>query len=365
VPSQEKENLALDGHTPWHIDCPSCERSRTTVYKLSPEQQFQDAARQWLAFRQLNGGQRARYLSPRMMKDLGQYISALNRFFAGMALQAVHVGHIREYQTLRARGDLGPRPGEKLPVGPNKINQEVGTLVRILKEADCWTADLEKLYMPLLHEESDVPRALTIEEQDRWLRTAASRREWQFVHWYSVLGIHTTMSTNELRAVRIGDINMYSRILNVRAASAKNKYRIRTIPLSDEATWAIERMLERASVMGAASPQHYLMPFCSVRHTYDPTRHMGVSAIYKLWRQVRDAAGIGWELTPYGLRHTGCTRLAEAGTPIDIIMSMTGHVSERMRRHYTHICEQAKRRAVAAAFSGQRRPSSILVQKLG
>jgi Phage integrase family len=44
----------------------------------------------------------------------------------------------------------------------------------------------------------------------------------------------------------------------------------------------------------------------------------------------------------YDLRHTAITRLAEADAPLSVIKSMVGHVSEKMREHYTHISTAAK-----------------------
>jgi integrase len=130
----------------------------------------------------------------------------------------------------------------------------------------------------------------------------------------------------------------------VRVQSSKNKYRTRSIPLSDTARWAVDRLLERAKEAGSVNPHHYLMPF-RLSHTWHPDQAMTVSGIKKPWDAVRKAAGLVW-FTPYGLRHTSLTRYAEAGTPISVLMSMAGHVSRKMMEHYQHISEQAKRKAV-------------------
>jgi len=327
---------------------------------FSPVQGFTHAAAEWLQFMDADAGARGRFISQRSLKDIKQYTDALCRFFGGMKLEQIHIGNIREYQKLRCLGELGPQPKDgdgskpKRTVGPNKVNQEVGTLIRILRKAKVWTPEMQELYMPLQREESDIPQALAPEEQDRFLRVAASRPEWQFVHWYAILGIQCVLSTIEERSLKIGDVNLFSEYLVVRPASAKNKYRIRTIPLGPEGRWAIERMLERAAKMTAAGPHHFLMPFGVSRNVYDPLRPMTVSGIKKSWEQVRRAAALEW-FTPYDLRHTGCTRLAEAGTPISVIMDMAGHITERMRRHYTHISEQAKRKAIQSAFPGRAR----------
>jgi integrase len=70
---------------------------------------------------------------------------------------------------------------------------------------------------------------------------------------------------------------------------------------------------------------------------------MSVSGIKAGWGEVRTASGLTW-FRQYDCRHTAITRLAEAGVPVDVIMSRAGHVSEKMRRHYTHISQSSQRK---------------------
>src|SRR5581483_3002526 len=79
---------------------------------------------------------------------------------------------------------------------------------------------------------------------------------------------------------------------------------------------------------------------------------MSNSGIRKPWNEVRKAADVPW-LRIHDLRHTAITRMAEAGVPIPVILSMAGHISVRMQQHYTSVSEYAKRRAVEAAFDGR------------
>jgi hypothetical protein len=103
--------------------------------------------------------------------------------------------------------------------------------------------------------------------------------------------------------------------------------------------------------LGASLPNHYLMPFRVTRNVHDPCRPMSNSGIKKTWMALRIAAGVPW-LRIHDLRHTAITRLAEAGAPLPVILSMAGHVSQRMQQHYTAVSEVAKQRAVAAALTG-------------
>ena len=307
---------------------------------LHPELIFAEAAEAWVNSRTMSPGSRARYISPRTLSDLQQYIRALNRKFGPVPLNEIDIGLLREYQRERSE-----------TCGANKINQEMGALVRIMKRAGTWTHQLNECYERLQPQEADVARAMTPEEQKIFLDVVSSRAEWQLVYWYSLLALATSASNCEMRGIRLGDINLYSKTLHIRREHAKNRYRIRTIPMHDEAVWAVTRLMERARGLGAVSPHHHLMPFRVTPISWDLDRPMSNSGIRKAWETVREAASVPW-LRIQDLRHTAITRMAEAGVPIPVILSMAGHISTRMQQHYTSVSEFAKRRAVEAAFCG-------------
>jgi integrase len=307
--------------------------------ELKPSLTFEKAAEMWINSRTMAPGSRARYISPRTLTDLQQYIRALNRKFGTVPLKKIHIGLLREYQNERSQ-----------TCRANKINQELGTLLRIMKRARAWTAKLDGCYEPLQHEEADIARAMTPEEQKKFLDVASSREEWRFVYYYALLALATSASNCEMRGLRIGDMNLYSKVLHIRREHAKNRYRIRTIPMHDEAVWAANRLIERARTLGATAAHHHLMPFRVAPHQWDLDQPMSNSGIRKPWEAVRAAAGVPW-LRIHDLRHTAITRMAEAGVPIPVILSMAGHISTRMQQHYTAISDFAKRRAVQAAFS--------------
>jgi integrase len=230
--------------------------------------------------------------------------------------------------------------------------------LQILRAAKCWGEEEERNYTPLRHVESDVPRAMSPDEQGRWLRTAASRPAWQFVYWYSVLALRTTCSTNELRAIRLADISLTPGIetLQIRREGAKNKFRMRTIPLeTEDVHWAARQLIDRARGLGACLPHHYLFPIAEGRENYNPNRPMSESGLKKRWAEVRGAAGLTW-LRPYDLRHTAITRMAEAGTPIQVIMAFAGHMTLRMQQHYTAISMMAMRSAARSVW-GEKPPA--------
>jgi integrase len=174
-----------------------------------------------------------------------------------------------------------------------------------------------------------------------------------WVYWYTVLALQTCASTNELRAIRLRDISLSSQTLRIGVEGSKNKYRNRTIPLAtSEAIAAIVYLEARARSYGSHAPEHYLFPFRArgTNGNADPRRPMSDSGLKRTWDDIRTEAKMP-RLRPYDLRHTAITRMAEAGTPIAIIMSFAGHVSVKMQQHYTTISMQAKRAAAAAAWT--------------
>lgn len=363
-------------HTLGHIQCPACEKLRTEMIRsISPETEFAAAAARWIKARSINalpGSITARYIRENTEESYQQYIRTLSLFFQGHILNQIHLGHFATYQRARlvgadpfiryrrpqdakdkmVGGVLVPAKGKTpCPAKSKKVNQELGLLKHILQRANCWTGEMEEAYEPLLDDEDEVPRALTPEQQAKWLDVSRLKSDWDTVHLYSIAVFGTCLATNEIRGLRLGDVNLFQRIVTVRRKTAKNKERARTIELvGSDVLWAFERLIERARDLGAGEFHHFLFPWRVKVGEYDPCRSMSESGIKVAWNEVRVASGLEW-FRQYDCRHTAITRLAESGVPIDVIMARAGHVSEKMRRHYTHISQSAQRRWMEHAYS--------------
>jgi integrase len=337
---------------------------------------FDQAASIWiesLAGKEADGIVAIRRIRKNTENSYRKYIGALNLFFGTMRLCDIRLKHIHDYETLRRTGE-GPffrkrRPNtsaepSRCPAGPKKVNQEVSVLKRILRAAKLWGDEQEAQYQPLIVEESDVQRALTKEEQALWLQMSHSRSRWLTVYWYSVLAFDTCMSTNEIRSLRVKDIQLDAGVITVPWEGSKNCYRHRTVSIGTEedgAFRAVRWLLNRAHSMGATDLQHYLFPFRDKSGKYDPTRPMSPSGLRKHWIEVREACGLKW-FRPYDTRHTAITRYAEDGTSLSEIMDMAGHISPTMTQHYTHISQGRKlktMRRVTAQMSGQPWPAKV------
>jgi len=98
--------------------------------------------------------------------------------------------------------------------------------------------------------------------------------------------------------------------------------------------------------LGAISPDHYLIPRRVGGKLYDPTKPPSRWGWRTAWRKLTEEAGLGG-LRPHDLRHHAITKLAESPEASEqTIMSIAGHVSREMLEHYSHVRQEAKRRAV-------------------
>ena len=236
------------------------------------------------------------------------------------------------------------RQRKKEKIGNRTINIEVGVLRRVMKQFKRWSrlADDYKC----LPEPHDIGRALTPEQEVKLFAVASSRSEWTVAFLIALVTANTTAGGVELRNVRLDDIDFQAKSLSVRVG--KNRFRARIIPLNETALWAVERLLDRAHSLGAKLPEHYLIPRRVSGNEYDPAQPPSRWAWRTAWRKLTKEAMLQG-LRPHDLRHHAITKLAESSEASEqTIMAIAGHVSREMLEHYSHIRQEAKRKAVAS-----------------
>lgn len=371
--------------------CPECARVNVMIFRaLSGDLLFPAAFEIWISRRILDDrgeATNAAYLAKKTERDYRVCAKALAKYFGEMRLDQVHAGHLMVYQEARAvnagdaggawrcrRGNLvrgefpdceaaaawGSARGGAWEIvqtrwthraGANCIRKEIALLVRILKSARLWGDEQASAFERLRPQECDIVRALTQAEQHRLLHVGASRAEFRFMYQYAILALQTTAGTNELRALRLGDVLLADRIIQIPRAGAKNRYRMRAIPLvTDEAVWALEGLLGRARELGSELPSDYLFPSRPARGRWDPSRPMSESGLKKPWDALRVAAGLA-KVRLYDLRHTGITRMAEAGVPLPVAMTFAGHMTRQSQQRYTAISMASQREWGAAVWA--------------
>jgi len=234
------------------------------------------------------------------------------------------------------------RKAEK--IANRTINIEVGVVRRILKQFRLWHVVGEN-YKPL-PESKNIGRVLAPEQELKLFTLPSSRPEWSVVFWISLVAANTTAGGVELRNLRFRDIDIPTRTLFVKVG--KNQFRVRSIPLNQTALWAVEQLMSRAQKLGSTSPEHYLIPSRVKGKEYDPTQPPSRWGWRTAWRKLTESCGLGG-LRPHDLRHHAITKLAESSEASEqTIMSIAGHVSREMLEHYSHIRQEAKRKAVAS-----------------
>lgn len=323
-------------HSPGHLNnCPGCLRMKLmlTATDISAEFTFNEASDIWLDARAK--------IAPRTRKDYRRYLKSCLPFFGKFRLNELHIGIISKYQKERIA-----------TAGAIVINKEVGTILQIRRRANIKDDELEKFYEPLPIPYWTPPRSISNTEESKLLSALQSKSAWEMIYYYAVLALKTGASGCELRGLRLGDINWDTLRMTIHNNAAKNKYRVRTVPLIDDAVAAMKRLKEIAYEKGSFAPHHYLFPFRASRGNYDPDRPMTHSAIKKPWCEARKLAGVSG-FRPHDTRHQVNTRLYESGADDMTVMSIMGHQSRAMSEHYSSIRQKRKEEVMRAALGGK------------
>ena len=287
---------------------------------------FVDAALAWLETRRP-------YLAARTLTDYQNYIATLGGFFGELKLTEITGDHMRAYQRMRMSR-----------AGASVINHECSVVQQMLKRIGRWT-ELGQDYQPLPLPKESPHRALTASEEERLYRIGPAHPAWDVAYCAFVISINTTTGPGEIRHIRLMDVNSEQRTIRIQPEGAKNEHRMRVIPLNGPACSAVEYLLARAQKLGAIDPQHYLLPFRIHRNQYDPTRPC------EGWRTAHNqlCGACGIQVSPYSFRHHAITKLLEnAEVSEETAQSIAGHISPAMKKRYSHVRIEVRRKAVEA-----------------
>jgi integrase len=263
---------------------------------------------------------------------------ALKGRLGGRVLSSLRPDDIKAYQRERRK-----------TVSPRTVNLETKVLRLLLTEAHLWTR-FEPHFKPMREDRKGPGRALTAEEQERLFKAAMNEPNASAAYFAAVIAAETTMRGCELKGLRLADVDLINGVVRVHRVTTKTDAGERVIPLTSSAVWCFTRLLERARLLGATKPEHFLFPRFNYRAKedtvggYDPTRHQ--VSWRTGWYNLLEKAKLE-RLRFHDLRHHGITRLAESGVADGTLLSISGHVSRRMLDHYSHIRLEAKRAAIA------------------
>ncbi|HKD02984.1 MAG TPA: tyrosine-type recombinase/integrase, partial [Terriglobales bacterium] len=279
-----------------------------------------------------------------------QLLVQLRAYFKQEPLKSITAKRIIEYRAWRAEQG----------VGPATLNAELGILRRIMKRARAWARVADDIRP--LREPSTIGRALTEEEAQRLLKTAAMRPEWETAYLAAVLCLNTTARGCELKGLQWSDADLFAKTLTIRRSKTTAGERV--VPLTDVAASALSRLRRRAELLGPVEPSHYVFAAVAPKFNFsgegvtdgkvtgfDPTGYQ--KSWRSVWRTLTKKAGLpGFRF--HDLRHCAITQLAENGASDSTIMAIAGHVSRRMLERYSHVRMEAKRKAMEALAASTR-----------
>jgi len=192
------------------------------------EMPFPEAAEAWLA-------SRTSYIAVKTFHEYQLNIATLSKFFGEMTLKQISSDQIRMYQKMRLSQECGP----------SGINHEGSVLQQLLKRVGRWD-EVGPDYEPLPLPREPRGRALTDEEKKKLFEAAKTDANWEAAFLFAMLSINTTMGPKETLTLRLKDVDLTARFVNVQPEGAKNAYRVRVIPLNEEAFKAAVLAVARA-----------------------------------------------------------------------------------------------------------------------
>jgi integrase len=242
--------------------------------------------------------------------------------------------------------------GSPLPVSTRTINMEIATIRMILKWGRLWKGIED--YVKMLPERKKVGRALTVDEVKKLLDSCRKSPQ-PSLFTAVIIFCNTALRSGELRRAHWSQVDFLKAEFTVGQAKTDGSTG-RVVPLNTSALEAFRMWKES---WPNAEPDDFVFPSQKLKYVgkgsgqargkmvpygTDMTKPLG--SWKKSWASVQKEAGVTARI--HDLRHHANTVMVESGTPIPTLKSITGHLTDEMVEHYTHIRDEAKRRAVDA-----------------
>ena len=253
-------------------------------------------------------------------------------FFGHLRLNEINPFTVECFKLKRLKGGLKK----------SSINREVGLLKSMLSTAVKWEltdrnaardAQLFKLDEPL------PDRVLSYEEEAELL-AACDRPELRHraPHLKSIIlvALYTGLRRGEILRLCWCDIDFQQNVLIVRKSKTRAGKGRRVDLNSMIRETLLSQYKDDPGGWVFPSPKRFQEPGKPERHIRD---------VKNAFRRAVHLARIP-SITFHQLRHTFCSRLADAGVPLPVIQDLAGHASITMTRRYTHPSNELKQKAV-------------------
>jgi integrase len=314
------------------------EESFNRIKKPRTALMFALAAEEWLESKKA-------HLAPRSVAIERANLKHLNPVFGKHLVCDVSADDVSAYQAARLQEGASPKT----------VNLEVGTLRAILRRNRLWAEIQPDVRM--LRAAEDVGRAISTDEENTLLKACRNSRS-RSLYPAVTMALNTCMRYSELRLLRWVQVDFVNRSLTV-GRSKTEAGTGRVIPLNDS---AIAILSHWANLFPERQPEHYVFPAerygaagdgwkVPLIYASNPAQPIG------RWKEAWEAAKIraGVQCRFHDLRHTGCTRMLEAGVPFSVVATVMGwstSTTVRMAKRYGHIGQAAQRQAVATLSGG-------------
>jgi integrase len=181
-------------------------------------------------------------------------------------------------------------------------------------------------------------RILTKEEEERLFDHLVGRRK--HLAYIVALNLHTGLRPSELVKLQVSDVDFANRRLKIEHTKTNTA---RFVPMNRNS----EELLIELSQKAKEKQSPFLFP--SPRDPQKPMARFNKAFAAAVKEAGLASDGYVQNITPYKLRHTFATRLAEL-TRGDAftLQKVLGHANITTSRHYVHVQEEQVRRAIEA-----------------
>lgn len=184
-------------------------------------------------------------------------------------------------------------------------------------------------------EDERLPRAVTDEELDAVLGAVPEGRAWARAAFeFAAL---TGLRISELARLRWRDVDAERRLIRI---EQQKSGKAQTQPISRSAADLLRSVPRRGEYVftspNATSSERNVFSWCA--------------QMQRTFRDARTAAKIGRPITPHGLRHRYCTKLAESGANAFVIQRAARHADIETSQRYVSISNQKLRAELDEVF---------------
>ena len=292
---------------------------------------FNVAADEWLVLKKPTLAERSYVIEEANLKHL-------RPVFGKHLITDIDGKDISRYQQARLQAGAAPKTA----------NLEVGTLRAILRRNRLWAEIQPDVRM--LATRDDIGRAVSPEEEKALIAACGQSRSRSLLPAVT-LALNTCMRHSEIRLLRWQQVGFNTHEVTV-GKSKTDAGTGRVIPVNARA-WAVLEFW--ASNFPDRQPAHYVFPserygaagddFTPCTYETIPTKPIG--RWKEAWKAAKARAKVQCRF--HDLRHTGCTRMLEAGVAFPVLAALMGWspaTTVRMAKRYGHIGQTALRSAV-------------------